>query len=97
MAFSHHMITSQKLGGLGEPTSFAFQYIPQLGMLTTPGVRATTISEKSDASRLPRAVLLLGVVAMAGVVAVGVAVAGWLRGLPQHLLAGVMTQMQSCT
>ena len=86
------MITSHKVGGIGQPTKFEFQYLPRLGMLTELGnaedPAADTELTTQDVKRPTWAVLLVG--AVVGSVAVasflGVGVAGWLRRVPLHLL-----------
>ncbi|KAF5005750.1 hypothetical protein FDECE_7822 [Fusarium decemcellulare] len=35
---AHFMITSKKVGGIGEATKFEFQYLPRIGMLTELGL-----------------------------------------------------------
>lgn len=101
------MITSQKLGGIGQLTKYEFQYIPQLGMMTELGspeepesVYASSKPPKSNRSFW--AVLVVGAaVGSAAVVkymdlGVGLeaGVVSWLRSVPRYVLATAMTQAQ---
>lgn len=102
------MITSQKLGGIGQLTKYEFQYIPQLGMMTELGspeepesVYASSKPRKSNRS-LFWAVLVVGAaVGSAAVVkymdlGVGLdaGVLSWLRSVPRYVLVTAMTQAQ---
>jgi hypothetical protein len=103
------MITSQKLGGIGQLTKYEFQYIPQLGMMTEAGAPEEPESAYAS-SRPPRqshrgvwAVLVVG--AAVGAVAVSkyldlgadleTGVLNWLRSVPRYVLATQAHVLQS--
>ncbi|CAM1509938.1 Fc.00g002730.m01.CDS01 [Cosmosporella sp. VM-42] len=96
--FAHHMITSQKVGGIGQPTKFEFQYIPRLGMMTELGIAGESAPETKlttrDVNRPTWAMLMVGIIVGSVAVASFLGVAGWLRMVPHHLLSTTMTHMQ---
>ena len=96
------MITSQKLGGIGQLTKYEFQYVPRLGMMTELGVpeqpEAVYAATPRNNNRSFWAVLVVG--AAVGSVAVfkylgfgmETDVLNWLRSAPHHVLSMAMTQ-----
>lgn len=98
------MITSQKVGGIGELTKFEFQYLPRIGMMTELGDYEK--DSAPNAQTPPRngqrpfwAVLLIGVV---GAVAVGKYLGvgmdygslSSLRSVPRRALSMAMTHFE---
>lgn len=98
------MITSQKVGGIGELTKFEFQYLPRIGMMTELGDYET--NSAPNAQTPPRngqrplwAVLLVGLVGAVAVgkyfaVGVDAGALSWLRSVPHQVLSTAMTQLE---
>ncbi|KAF4452046.1 Latex clearing protein [Fusarium austroafricanum] len=56
-AFANFMIRNEKAGGLTESSTFEFQYLPRLGMLTELGVRENQEAEKSASADLSKTMI----------------------------------------
>ncbi|RBQ76926.1 hypothetical protein FVER14953_09533 [Fusarium verticillioides] len=96
--FAYFMIHNHKAGGLGESSTFEFQYLPRLGMLTELGVRKdleaerTTSADSSKSMTISRrAVLLVGTV-LGAITAVSLVRFVGVSNIPRHLLSAVLAQ-----
>ncbi|KAF9772659.1 hypothetical protein IL306_009615 [Fusarium sp. DS 682] len=96
--FAYFMIHNHKAGGIGESSTFEFQYLPRLGMLTELGVRKDLEAEKStsaDFSKtmtiLKKAVLLAGTI-VGAITAVSLVRFVGVSNIPRHLLSVVLAQ-----
>ncbi|KAG5661157.1 hypothetical protein KAF25_002800 [Fusarium avenaceum] len=100
--FANFMVHSKKMGGIGDPTTFEFQYLPRLGMLTELGMNKKQEAEQSasaDFSKpmivLRKAVLVVGTIA-GTVAAVSLVRFVGVSSIPRHLLSAILAQ-QSLT
>jgi hypothetical protein len=91
------MVHSKKMGGIGDPTTFQFQYLPRLGMLTELGVDKRQAEHSASAGfsnpmvTLKKAVLAVGTIAGA-VAAVSLVRFVGVSSIPRHLLSAVLAQ-----
>jgi hypothetical protein len=92
------MVHSKKMGGIGDPTTFKFQYLPRLGMLTELGVDKRQEAEQSAPAGfskpmiiLRKAVLVVGTIAGA-VAAVSLVRLVGVSSIPRHLLSAALAQ-----
>lgn len=92
------MIHNHKAGGLGESSTFEFQYLPRLGMLTELGVRKDLEAERTTSADFSksmatsrRAVLLVGTI-LGAITAVSLVRFVGVSSIPRHLLSAVLAQ-----
>lgn len=81
------MITSQKLGGIGESTRFEFQYVPALGKITELAPVHRAIKKTTKSSKAQITVVL--------VISMGLALVSWLLGLGMPWLQGTTRSLGS--
>ncbi|PNP79126.1 hypothetical protein FNYG_07564 [Fusarium nygamai] len=96
--FAYFMIHNHKAGGLGESSTFEFQYLPRLGMLTELGVRKDLEAERTASADFSksmtisrRAVLLVGTI-LGAITAVSLVRFVGVSNIPRHLLSAVLAQ-----
>ena len=92
------MINNTKAGGLDKSSTFEFQYLPRIGMLTELGIdteQEAKLSTSADTSKLSiavkKAVLVVGSLAGAMAAVSLVRLVGE-SNIPRHLLSAVLAQ-----
>ncbi|KAH6950515.1 hypothetical protein DER45DRAFT_636688 [Fusarium avenaceum] len=100
--FANFMVHSKKMGGIGDPTTFEFQYLPRLGMLTELGMYKKQEAEQSASAGFSKPMIILRkAVLVVGTIAGAVAAVSLVRfvgvsSIPRHLLSAILAQ-QSLT
>ncbi|RFN51554.1 latex clearing protein [Fusarium flagelliforme] len=96
--FANFMINNTKAGGLDKSSTFEFQYLPRIGMLTELGIdteQESKLSTSVDTSKLSiavkKAVLVVGSLAGAMAAVSLVRFVGE-SSIPRHLLSAVLAQ-----
>lgn len=91
------MIINQKLGGIGTPTRYDFQYLPDYGLMTTLGqpVKRAVVETVQSAKRREGVFIRVLKLVAGGLLAYGVVRLGARRDMyysPSHLLAMLISK-----
>ncbi|KAM0349721.1 hypothetical protein ACHAPU_003550 [Fusarium lateritium] len=96
--FVNCMVHSKKMGGIGDPSTFEFQYLPRFGMLTELGVDEKQAAVKPASAGLSKPMIIWRkAVLVAGTIAGALAAVSFVKfvgvpSIPRHLLSALLAQ-----